>query len=109
MSKLILSCAVTNKKTNVTTYPEFGLDDLSSADDLENITRVATKWGDIDPSNKDEMIKVATALGFDSTDVQEFKYEDTPVYLYIQRGNPTIDSTTLLSHIESLTKHASRV
>jgi hypothetical protein len=108
MSKLILSCAIKNKLTGATTYPEFGVDDLTP-DNLSLVTQVATKWGDVNESSKPDLVAVAKALGFESTDVESFTHDGEERYLFIRKDSRGIDSTTLLSHIESLTKHSSRL
>ena len=108
MSKVILSTAVRNNVTGKTSYPEFTIDDLTP-DNIPLVTQVATKWGDVSESSKPELIAIAKALGFESTDVESFAYEGEERYLFIRKDSRGIDSTTLLSHIESLTKHASRI
>ena len=108
MSKLILSCAIKNKLTGTTTYPEFGIDDLTP-DNIPLVTQVATKWGDVNESSKPDLIAVAKALGFVSTDVESYTHDGEERFLFIRKDSRGIDSATLLSHIESLAKHASRV
>lgn len=100
---------VVNKVTGRRSIITFGIDDLNTKEDFENISRIATPWGDLSDASKMDLVAMRDRFAevipdWKDKPVKEQRVDGTVVSYYIQKDSPELPSALILSKLERLAK-----